>query len=418
MQQPSAAPPMGREVVVKVLRPNVGKDIARNLELLDALAGMVERWHPQADKIRPRDMFNEVARTLRNELNLQNEGANASLLRRNFEKSDDLYVPEIFWSHTGEKVLTMERVHGIPADDVAALDKAGIDRRVLAAKGVRLFYEQVFRDNFFHADAHPGNIWVDPARTRDPRFIALDFGIMGSLPDEDQYWLAENFIAMFERNYRRIAELHLAAGWMPRHIRVDELEAAIRTVCEPYFTRPLSEISLAEVVAKLFSTARKFELTLQPQLILLQKTLLNVEGLGRQLDPGIDIWSVAQPVLKRIVADRYSLRHALKEIRKRVPEWLRIAPLIPERIHGALDKLAEGNGPLEFGERELEHLRVLARETQRRILIAAFGAALLIGAALVYALGPHRHIWLPSIVGVAGLVSFAAAWPWKRSSRV
>jgi ubiquinone biosynthesis protein len=411
----AAAPVSAREVVVKVLRPNVARNIARNLELLDALAGMVERWHPQADKIRPRDMFNEVAKTLHNELNLQNEGANASLLRRNFENSDDLYVPEIFWSHTGEKVLTMERVHGIPADDVVALDKAGIDRRVLAAKGVRLFYEQVFRDNFFHADAHPGNIWVDPTRTREPRFIALDFGIMGSLPDEDQYWLAENFIAMFERNYRRIAELHLAAGWMPRHIRVDELEAAIRTVCEPYFTRPLSEISLAEVIAKLFSTARKFELTLQPQLILLQKTLLNVEGLGRQLDPQIDIWSVAQPVLKRIVADRYSLRHALKEIRKRVPEWLRIAPMIPERIHSALDKLAEGNGPLQFGERELENLRILQREIQRRILAAAFGGALLIGAALVYALGPHQHLWLPIVLAIVGFVSFAAAWPWKRA---
>ncbi|TAM94544.1 MAG: ubiquinone biosynthesis regulatory protein kinase UbiB [Rhodanobacteraceae bacterium] len=407
--------PDGREVVVKVLRPNVVRNVRRNLELLDALARLVERWHPQADKIRPRDMFDEVAKTLHNELNLQNEGANASLLRRNFENSDDLYVPEIFWSHTGEKVLTMERVHGIPADDVTALAKAGIDRRRLAEKGVRLFYEQVFRDNFFHADAHPGNIWVDPTRTRDPRFIALDFGIMGSLPDEDQYWLAENFIAMFERNYRRIAELHLAAGWMPRHIRVDELEAAIRTVCEPYFTRPLSEISLAEVVAKLFSTARKFELTLQPQLILLQKTLLNVEGLGRQLDPDIDIWSVAQPVLKRILADRYSARHALREIRKRIPEWLRIAPLIPEKIHDALEALAEGNGPLQLGERELEHLRVIQREIQRRILAAAFGAALLVGAALVFALGQRHGIWPPIILTIAGVASFAAAWPWKRA---
>ena len=411
----SSAPPVhAREVVVKVLRPNVAKNIARNLELLDALAGLVERWHPQADKIRPRDMFNEVAKTLHNELNLQNEGANASLLRRNFENSDDLYVPEIFWSHSGEKVLTMERVHGIPADDVVALAKAGIDRRRLAEKGVRLFYEQVFRDNFFHADAHPGNIWVDPTRKRDPRFIALDFGIMGSLPDEDQYWLAENFIAMFERNYRRIAELHLAAGWMPHHIRVDELEGAIRTVCEPYFTRPLSEISLAEVVAKLFSTARKFELTLQPQLILLQKTLLNVEGLGRQLDPDIDIWSVAQPVLKRILADRYSARHAFREIRKRLPEWLRIAPLIPEKIHDALEKLAEGNGPLQLGERELEHLRVIQREIQRRILAAAFGSALLIGAALIFALAPQHGVWPPIILTVAGVLSFLVAWPWKR----
>ncbi|HET7929876.1 MAG TPA: ubiquinone biosynthesis regulatory protein kinase UbiB [Rhodanobacteraceae bacterium] len=407
--------PDHREVVVKVLRPNVARNIRHNLQLLDAAASMVERWHPQADKLRPRDLFDEVAKTLHNELNLQHEGANASLLRRNFLGSDDLYVPEIFWSHSGEKVLTMERVHGIPADDIVALDRAGIDRRKLATKGVRLFYEQVFRDNFFHADAHPGNIWVDPTRTREPRFIALDFGIMGSLPDQDQYWLAENFIAMFERNYRRIAELHLAAGWMPRHIRVDDLEAAVRTVCEPYFTRPLSEISLAEVVAKLFSTARKFELTLQPQLILLQKTLLNVEGLGRQLDPHIDIWSVAQPVLKRILADRYSLKHAVKEIRKRVPEWLRIAPLIPEKVHGALEALAEGNGPLQVGEREMQHLYTLARETQRRILVAAFGGTVLLGAAVIYALAPRLGIWPPVILAAIGALSFAVAWPWTRS---
>jgi ubiquinone biosynthesis protein len=415
-ERPTAAAFVGdREVIVKVLRPNIRKNIRQNLELLDALAWLVQRWHPQADKIRPRDMFNEVARTLHNELNLQNEGANASLLRRNFEGSDDLYVPEVFWSHTCEKVLTMERVYGIPADDVAALDKAGIDRRVLAEKGIRLFYEQVFRDNFFHADAHPGNIWVDPARSREPRFIALDFGIMGSLPEEDQYWLAENFIAMFERDYHRIAELHIAAGWMPRSIRVDELEAAIRTVCEPYFTRPLSEISLAEVVAKLFSVARKFELTLQPQLILLQKTLLNVEGLGRQVDPGIDIWSVAQPVLERILADRYSARHALREMRKRIPEWLRIAPLIPEKIHDALEALARGNGPLQFGERELEHLRMLQREVQRRILAAAFGGALLVGAGLVFALGDRYGIWPPIVLAVIGVASFVFAWPWSRA---
>ncbi|HJP97767.1 MAG TPA: AarF/UbiB family protein [Rhodanobacteraceae bacterium] len=408
-----AAGSSGREVVVKVLRPDIHKNIRQNLELLDALAWLVQRWHPQADKIRPRDMFNEVARTLHNELNLQNEGANASLLRRNFENSDDLYVPEVIWSHTCEKVLTMERVYGFPADDLAALDQAGIDRRVLAEKGIRLFYEQVFRDNFFHADAHPGNIWVDPTRPREPRFIALDFGIMGSLPEEDQYWLAENFIAMFERDYHRIAELHIAAGWMPRTIRVDELEAAVRTVCEPYFTRPLSEISLAEVVAKLFSVARKFELTLQPQLILLQKTLLNVEGLGRQVDPGIDIWSVAQPVLERILADRYSARRALKEMRKRIPEWLRIAPLIPEKIHDALEALADGNGPLQFGERELEHLRVLQREIQRRILAAAFGGALLVGAGLVFALGDRYGIWPPIVLAIIGVASFAVAWPWS-----
>ncbi len=411
----AAALPDGNEVVVKVVRPGIARDVARNLELLDALARMVQRWHPQADKIRPRDFYDEVAKTLHLELNLQHEGANASLLRRNFEHSPDLYVPEVCWTHTTEQVLTMERVYGIPADDITALDAAGIDRRRLAEKGVRLFYEQVFRDNFFHADAHPGNIWVDPVRIHEPRFIALDFGIMGSLPEADQYWLAENFIALFERNYRRIAELHIAAGWMPPYVRVDELEAAVRTVCEPYFTRPLSQISLAEVVAKLFSTARRFELTLQPQLILLQKTLLNIEGLGRQLDPDIDIWSVAQPVLRRILRDRYNPLRALREIRRRVPEWLHIAPRIPDLIHRGLEEIAKGEGPLQLGERELQHLHVLQREVQRRILAAAFGGALLVGAALIFALAPQRGAWIPVIPAAIGVIAFLTAWPWRRN---
>ncbi|MEO6687572.1 MAG: 2-polyprenylphenol 6-hydroxylase, partial [Dokdonella sp.] len=271
----------GRDVVVKVLRPDIHARIGDDVALLRALAGFVERTHPNADKIRPQEIVSEIEMTLTHELDLQREGANASLLRRNFANSDDLYVPEVIWSHTTEGVLTLERVRGIPVDDLAALDAAGIDRVALAEKGVRLFYTQVFRDNFFHADAHAGNIWVDASRPLDPRFIALDFGIMGSLPERDQYWLAENFLALFNQDYARIAELHVRAGWMPAHARVDELEAAVRTVCEPYFTRPLSEISLAEVVLKLFQMARRHELTLQPQLILLQKTLLNIEGVGR-----------------------------------------------------------------------------------------------------------------------------------------
>src|SRR4029453_11543646 len=220
--------------------------------------------------------------------------------------SSELYVPEVHWPLSSETGLTMERVRGIPSDDIAALDAAGIDRHALAAKGVRVFYTQVFRDNFFHADAHAGNIWVDSERKSDPRFIALDFGNIGPLSSEDQYYLAENFMAIFNRDYRRIAELHVQAGWMPSHIRIDELEAAARGVCEPYFTRPLSEISLAEVLLKLFRTAQRYELTIQPQLILLQKTLLNIEGVGRQLDQTIDIWAVARPVLGRILVERYS----------------------------------------------------------------------------------------------------------------
>lgn len=262
-----------REVVVKVLRPEIERQIDADIALLHSLATLVERTHPRADKIRPREVVAEIEGTLSAELDLQREGANASVLRRFWEGSDDLYVPEVIWSHTAERALTLERVYGIPSDDIAKLDAAGIDRKALAAKGVRVFYTQVFRDNFFHADAHAGNIWVDsdPERRLNPRFIALDFGIMGQLSQEDQYYLAENFMAIFHKDYRRMAELHVEAGWMPSNVRIDELEAAARSVCEPYFTRPLSEISLAQVLIKLFRVAQRYELTLQPQLILLQK---------------------------------------------------------------------------------------------------------------------------------------------------
>ena len=406
----AAVLPDGREVVVKVLRPNVEHLIERDLVLLRALAKLAARRHPNADKIRPQEIVEEIEKTLHHELDLQREGANESLLRRNFPDSLDLYVPEIHWSHTAERVLTMERVHGIPADDVAALDRAGVDRKRLAAKGVRLFYQQVFRDNFFHADAHPGNIWVDTTRVDEPRFIALDFGIMGSLPEADQYWLAENFMALFERDYRRIAELHLAAGWMPAHTRLDELEAAVRTVCEPYFTRPLSEISLAEVVAKLFNTARKFELTLQPQLILLQKTLLNIEGLGRQLDPQIDIWAVAHPELKRILARRYNPLRALREIRRRIPEWLHAAPRIPDLVREGLEQWAQGRGRLEIASQDLARLQADQRATARTVALSALGGALLLGAAIVFAFASQRGLWSAAVATVAGLLVFAFAW--------
>src|SRR5690606_31807588 len=227
-----AGPEGGRDVVVKVLRPDIHARIGDDVALLRDLAHFVERTHPNADKIRPQEIVDEIESTLAHELDLQREGANASLLRRNFADSPDLHVPEVVWSHSGDGVLTLERVRGIPVDDLIALDAAGIDRVALAEKGVRLFYTQLFRDNFFHADAHAGNIWVDASRPRDPRFIALDFGIMGSLPERDLYWLAENFLALFRQDYARIAELHVRAGWMPATTRMDELEAAVRAVCE------------------------------------------------------------------------------------------------------------------------------------------------------------------------------------------
>jgi ubiquinone biosynthesis protein len=401
----------GRDVVVKVLRPGIDERIARDVRLLRSLGDLAQRWHPNADKIRPLDVVAEVEKMLENELDLQREGASASLLKRNFVSGVDLYVPAVHWDLTAQRVLTLERVHGISSDDIAAIDAAGLDRKALAAKGVRVFYEQVFRDNFFHADAHPGNIWVDPARLDEPRFIALDFGIMGSLPEADQYWLAQNFIALFERDYARIAQLHVAAGWMPAEVRLDELEAAVRTVCEPYFTRPLSQISLAELVVKLFQTARRFELTLQPQLILLQKTLLNIEGVGRMLDPEIDIWAVAHPVLKRILRERYSPLRTLRDVRKRLPEWLYHAPEFPELIRDALRQIGRGERRSLSDPAALELLRDNARRQHRLLACGLLGGSLLIAAALFGTLAPQLGVWPLLCAGIAGLLAFAIGWP-------
>jgi ubiquinone biosynthesis protein len=275
---------------------------------------------------------------------------------------------------------------------------------------VRLFYEQVFRDNFFHADAHPGNIWVDTTRPNDARFIALDFGIMGSLPEQDQYWLAQNFIALFERDYARIAQLHVDAGWMPSTVRIDELTAAVRTVCEPYFTRPLSQISLAELVVKLFQTARRYELTLQPQLILLQKTLLNIEGVGRMLDPQIDIWAVAHPVLKRILRERYSPLRTLREIRKRIPEWFHNAPQLPELVRDAMRQIAIGEQRVVNDFETLSHQRDLARRVLRMVACGLLGGTLILSATLMWTIAPQHGFWPPLCIGVAGFLSFIYGW--------
>ncbi|WP_363799427.1 ubiquinone biosynthesis regulatory protein kinase UbiB [Lysobacter firmicutimachus] len=408
----------GREVVVKVLRPDIEGKIAGDIALLKALAALVERAHPKADKIRPRAVVAEIESTLAAELDLQREGANASVLRRFWADSDDMYVPEVIWSHTSERALTLERVYGIPSDDIAALDAAGIDRRALAAKGVRVFYTQVFRDNFFHADAHAGNIWVDsdPARRSNPRFIALDFGIMGQLSDEDQYYLAENFMAIFNRDYRRIAELHVQAGWIPAHMRIDELEAATRAVCEPYFTRPLSEISLAEVLVKLFRTAQRYELTLQPQLILLQKTLLNIEGVGRLLDPKLDIWAVARPVLQRILLERYSPQRLAGEFRKRLPELVTRAPEMPRLLHAWLNQQVSGEHELKMRSQDIIDLNRSIQDAVRRTVSAILGTGLLIVAAVLYGMesGGPRFWSIPAsswIAGLGGLWALLAAWP-------
>ena len=404
----------GSAAVVKVLRPNIRQRIDHDIALMRELGGLAQRWHPHADKIRPLDVVAEVEKMLENELDLQREGASASVLKRNFASGVDMFVPAVYWELTSDRVLTLERVYGVSCDDVAAIDAAGIDRKVLAAKGVRVFYEQVFRDNFFHADAHPGNVWVDLTRTHEPRFIALDFGIVGSLPEMDQYWLAQNFIALFERDYQRIAQLHVDAGWMPDTVSIVDLTAAVRTVCEPYFSRPLSQISLAELVVKLFQTARQYELTVQPQLILLQKTLLNIEGVGRRLDPEIDIWAVAEPVLRRILRERYSLRRTFREIRQRVPEWIHDAPKFPELIRDALAQAGRSE------QRALNQRHVLERRAghalglQRIIVGCLLGASLVLGAFLLWTLAPRVGLWPPLVSGALGLIAFASCWPRRK----
>ena len=408
--------PDGRAVVVKVLRPGVEQRIAQDLSLLRSFAKLAERIGPDPEMTRPQEIVAELERSLLNELDLQREGANASLMRRNFAGSPDLYVPEVFWSHSTERVLTLERVNGVRADDIAALDAAGVDRRKLAATGVRLFYTQVFRDNFFHADAHPGNLWVDLSNPQRPRFIALDFGIVGSLPDIDRYYLAENFTAIFERNYRRIAELHIEAGWMPATLRLDALEADVRTICEPYFTRPLSEIALGEVLFKLFKLARANQLTIQPQLILLQKTLLNIEGLGRTLDPKLDIWKVAQPVLAEILERERSPRALIDRLREKLPGWLLGAPEIPQLLHDYLRKAVSGEIALRMQSEDLAALAASSRAAQRQTVLALLGTALAISAVLLFVfhaggrevLGVPTGVWVASL---GALVAFVAAWP-------
>lgn len=406
----------GREVVVKVLRPAVERQVRDDLALLWLLARAIDRVHPEAERIRPLDVVAEIQRTLLHELDLQREGANASVLRRHFADSPDLYVPEVHWRLSGPRVLTLERVRGIRADDRTAIVAAGIDPRKLAAKGIKLFYTQVFRDNFFHADAHPGNIWIDPTRIDEPRFIALDFGIIGTLSEIDRYWLAENFNAMFARDYQRIAKLHLDAGWMPGSIDLEELTADVRTVCEPYFSRPWSEIALGEVLLRIFQMARKNKLTIQPQLILLQKTLLNIEGLGRTLDPELDIWAVAQPVLTDILRAQRRPRAVARRLRQHLPAWLRAAPHMPELAHEYLQQAVRGDARLRLTSDDLAALARSSREGQRQTVLAILGAALAIAAAITHALDTSapRLLGMPLaswVLATGAAAAFIIAWP-------
>ncbi len=335
----------GEDVVVKILRPGVRAKVTQDVELLYAVAKLAERYSADGRRLRPVEVVAEFEKTLHDELDLMREAANASQLRRNFADSEKLYVPDIHWDYCRSGVLTMERISGVPISNIAELKARGTNIKRLAHNGVEIFFTQVFRHNFFHADMHPGNIFVDVRDPEFPRYVAVDFGIVGSLTERDQLYLAQNFLAFFQRDYRRVAQLHVDSGWVPAGTRVTELETAVRAVCEPIFNKPLKEISFGLVLLRLFETARRFDMEVQPQLVLLQKTLLAIEGLGRQLYPDLDLWQTAQPILEQWMQRRMSLRGQLKRLMVQWPQLSDDLALLPEVLHRVVHGVVDAPVP-------------------------------------------------------------------------
>jgi ubiquinone biosynthesis protein len=368
----------GEEVVVKVLRPNIAPRIASDIALLYELAKLAERFWIDGKRLRAVEIVQEFEKTTLDELDLMREGANAAKLRRNFENSDILYVPQIYWDFTRKNVLVMERVHGIPVGEIGQLKAAGANFKALAERGVEIFFTQVFRDNFFHADMHPGNIFVE----LPDKYIAIDFGIVGSLSASDQRYLAENFLAFFNQDYRRVAEMHIESGWVPAGTRVEEFESAIRSVCESIFEKPLKDISFAQVLLGLFQTARRFDMQVQPQLVLLQKTLLNIEGLGRQLYPDLDLWQTAKPFLENWFQERLSPKAKIKKLIRQLPDFADQFPEVPSLIYKALDQAANAEHRAQLQQREFALLRKEMQKQQRSQWLAILTGAVMICAAI------------------------------------
>jgi ubiquinone biosynthesis protein len=397
--------PGGEEVVVKVLRPGMRAVIQRDLEVLYALAGLAHQYWAESRRLRPIEVVAEYEKTVLDELDLMREAANASQLKRNFAGSDLLYVPEIYWEYCRIDVLVMERIHGVPISDLRRLKAAGADIAKLAQNGVRIFFTQVFRHNFFHADMHPGNIFVlvdDPAH---PRYAAVDFGIVGTLDPRDQQYLADNFLAVFDRDYRRVATLHVESGWVPPETRIDEMESAVRTVCEPIFDRPLKDISFGQILMRLFEISRRFNMIIQPQLILLQKTLLNVEGLGRDLYPELDVWNTASPILRQWMRERTGPRALLGGLRAQLPDLLDAARQLPPLLKAALQR-AQGDKlrpKPEYSDAAAVWMAINAASRRRELVTLA--SAILLGGIIWLAVGRSATWpgWLMIVVG-AGLI--------------
>jgi ubiquinone biosynthesis protein len=393
----------GRAVVVKVLRPNVAALIQRDIEVLYAIAHLAETYWPEVRRLHPLEVVAEFEKTLANELDLMREAANAAQLKRNFLASDLLYVPDIYWDWCRPNVLTMERIFGIRVDDIEALKRAGTDIKRLAENGVEIFFTQVFRHNFFHADMHPGNIFVDVTNPAFPKYVAVDFGIVGTLDARDQHYLAENFLAFFRRDYRRVATLHVDSSWVPPGTRVDELEAAVRAVCEPIFNKPLKDISFGLVLLRLFQTARQFNMEVQPQLVLLQKTLLAIEGLGRQLYPELDLWKTAKPVLEEWMRERRDPRTQLKQLIAAWPEISEDLAMLPRMLHRAVRKM-DADAAAEQRKHTAQAVHRGDRRRATRLEQLVLGGALLIAGVLWTAFAhPPWLGWAGAAVGLAVL---------------
>jgi ubiquinone biosynthesis protein len=377
----------GPEVIVKVLRPGVEEKIRRDLDVLHWMADLAERYWEHGKRLHPREVVDEYESTIIDELDLMREAANAAQLRRNFQGSDMLYVPEIYWDYCRPEVLVQERIYGTPISDMAALRAAGTNIKALAENGVEIFFTQVFRHNFFHADMHPGNVFVITTDPDRPRYAAVDFGIVGTLSPWDQRYLAENFLAFFDRDYHRIAKLHLDSGWVPAGTRIDQLESAVRTVCEPIFNKPLAEISFAQVLLRLFRVAQRFNVEIQPQLILLHKTLFNIEGLGRELYPELDLWKTAHPVMKRWMQERVGPRAMWNDLQTNLPHIREALRELPNAIHRLAEQAGNGEVRVRVDAPEIEHLYAeLVRTRKQRFWLTVLATAAIVASILLASL--------------------------------
>jgi ubiquinone biosynthesis protein len=405
----------GEDVVVKVIRPGIDKTIGQDIKLLFSIAKLIEKYLPDGRRLRPTEVVEDYQHTILDELDLQHEGANTSQLRRNFENSDMLYVPEVHWDYTNRRVLTMERIHGIAVTDVKALEAQNTNMKMLAERGVEIFFTQVLRDSFFHADMHPGNIFVSREHPETPQYIGIDCAIIGSLSDSDQYYIARNLLAMFQRDYRLVAELHVECGWVPAHTKVNEFESAIRSACEPIFEKPIAEISFGQLLIYLFQTARRFEMEVQPSLILLQKTMLNIEGLGRELYPQLNLWDTAQPFLEQWLKDRYAPSGIYKRLSKHVPGWLEQLPQLPQAVLDSLQQAKELNRTSQQQQQQIDKLERQLQDQRRRSNTVSIIVLIFLAAASPWLISDAESISaLQEIPGLGWALVVVAGLLWLR----